>query len=299
MRLFDRIIQGAQIRVTSQDREKDSDEIKKVLLGSPKFVVDNVAEYYSTHEKEYWIFHEDFPYPRPPHELMWVEYEVPRTFYSKEKGVTEAPRPKELRLYFGAIVTEDEGYISIFGHYWTVYTPTENLRLYKGKVNCKFKIDPETGKLTDVRVPQEYYTDQKLSEDDISNMMYALHPVLMALSFMNCKNSEIVEVEVPPKLQKARVRRGKKPLSDFRVINLLPMGEKNVVRRTRKVYHYGENLSEVSIKISRGGSYAFYGPKYGKGLLFGKYEGMFWRSPVVGDTVPKYKLKVKETQEVK
>src|SRR5437667_10048509 len=57
------------------------------LHNRPRFVLDNVAEYYYHHDKEFWRL-KDFPYPMPPFEHVWLEYRVPRESYSREKGIT-------------------------------------------------------------------------------------------------------------------------------------------------------------------------------------------------------------------
>lgn len=102
---------------------------------------------------------------------------------------------------------------------------------------------------------------------------YYLHPILLAFSFRNCKNIEVVDVQAPVKLQKARVRRGKEPLVRYSVVNVLPLAN---LRSPRSRSVESADGQGVALHI-RAGNFAHYGEKFGRKKLFGKFEGMYWR----------------------
>jgi hypothetical protein len=236
------------------------------IANIPKFVVDNVAEYYYHHDKEYWRLL-DFPLARPPFQKMWVEYRVPKSSRSKELGdVTLHNEATDLR--FGCLIeTTDNGrsfvavgmyfeMSALKGHQWD--------RAGSEFFRVKFDLD-DNGNLERVHI------DKELDNDGVANMLYCYHPILMAFSFASCRNIELVTVTHPEKLQKSRRRKGRLPLCSYKVINILPMGYHRP--HSRSIEGSGEG---VALQIRRG-HYAHYGPQFNRGLLFGKYEGLYWK----------------------
>lgn len=88
--------------------------------------------------------------------------------------------------------------------------------------------------------------------------------LLAALNFMNCRNIEIVE----PRRPRAEARRLFRTGVTVNTISVLPTGKS--ARSDRQPSGDGVPLTSVR------GHFASYGPAYGRGLLFGKYEGRFW-----------------------
>lgn len=88
--------------------------------------------------------------------------------------------------------------------------------------------------------------------------------LLGALNFLNCRN---VSIETPqrPRPERRRIER-----TGVRVheIMVTPTG-----RSSRSAS--GEPLGMLPLTSVRG-HFSHYGPKYGKGLLFGKHEGRYW-----------------------
>jgi hypothetical protein len=278
----------------------------------PKMSVTNVAEYFYHHERERWA-PRDFPWPKPPFRNMWAEYKLPRTCWSREQGLNStsgyadgftpyfgcfvttnrafSPNEKSVTIReFSGNITIDEcepppGEFGIYGGVWYVDRQNRPKR-YGREVSLRFDIG-EDGKISKV-----YSQDHIMGDPQVEENVYLFYPVLLAFSFSNCKNIEVVEVRPPAKLNKARVRRGNRPLVSYKVINVLPFG-KSYAPSSRTVESAGEG---VALHI-RAGNFARYGDKYGRKKLFGKHEGMYWRPQAVvgtadaGVSVHEYEVK--------
>lgn len=93
------------------------------------------------------------------------------------------------------------------------------------------------------------------------------HLVLLgAWNFLNCRNVEIVEPTRPRAERKRIARTG----VSVGIINVYPAG-----KQTRSQGQDVQPAGGVPLTSVRG-HFAEYGERYGKGKLFGKYEGRFW-----------------------
>lgn len=283
MTLADILIENYQTSNIEESSRSDLDKktyrvINEGLVSLPRFVVTNVAEYYFHHEKEFWLL-KDFPYPRPPFDKMWIEYKFPKESRSSEVSGASLETPG-YESFFGAFVTSaEENTWILAGSTYAVAQGSHKVKIGPTEV-MRFDLDQD-GLINRVwrRVEDER------SVDAHTTMLYLFHPILMALSFTNCRNIEIVEVTATEKLQKARKKRGKPPKQPFKVINILPFGK--VFRSSNRTMVSEDGKIDF---IIRRGSYGKYGPKFGRGLLFGKYEGMFWR-PATKDRGRTYEVK--------
>jgi len=89
--------------------------------------------------------------------------------------------------------------------------------------------------------------------------------ILSTLNFMNCRNVELVE----PIRERAERRRIERTGVRVSVMNVYPAGKSSASR--------GEKGEPIGVPLSSvRGHFARYGDKYGRGKLFGKYEGRFW-----------------------
>lgn len=97
---------------------------------------------------------------------------------------------------------------------------------------------------------------------------------LDSLFFLSCKNVDIAARDPEPKQARlARKRYGDTP-HDYRyhVLVVRPAGSRSDAP--------AQEIGNMPRHVCRG-HFAEYGPKYGKGLLFGKYEGRFYVPPHV------------------
>jgi hypothetical protein len=235
----------------------------------PRMDVTNVAEYFYHHEKERWRV-TDFPLPIPPFNNMWVEYRHPKTCYSKEMGETSvAIYSKGYTPYFGCFVNKlsTKNMYSLTGTNW--YVSKKEIFRHGKEICLEFEIiDNELRPYHRLGLNPSPKVVQEFEEK-----VYFLYPILMAFSFGNCKNIELVEVQPPIKLNRARVRRGNRPLVTYKIINILPFGV-NYKPTSRTVS--SNDGHGVALHIRRG-NFAKYGDEFGRKKLFGKYSGLFWR----------------------
>jgi len=96
---------------------------------------------------------------------------------------------------------------------------------------------------------------------------WVLHPALLAISFAHCKNVSMPEESLPPKVLRARARRGKAPgFTKWRTLRIEPM-----TRILRKHQERGASV-KTALHICRG---HFKDYREGPGL-FGRVNGLWW-----------------------
>lgn len=259
-------------------------DILGIKFDGPKFVVDNVAKYFYAHDKEFWCL-SDFPMPRPPFDEMWIEYKLPKYSHSKELGDVKMFSPDDIDIHWGGFVAyggPDTWIIS--GSFWKVPKHLTNDRQPWHTEILTIKYTWKPGQIIDVWAPEN-----DIAKGDLASKFYAFHPILMAFSFCNCKNVEVVTVRPHAKLQQVRAKRGKPPFNEHRIINILPFG-KYFERGSRVVTVQEGGAEKLVIQIRRG-NYARYGAEFGRGLLFGKYSGMFWRPSIIKDSEKEYQVR--------
>lgn len=241
---------------------------RRALIDSvgPKIDVTNVAEYYFHHDEEFWTL-DQFVGCRPPLRACWVEYRYPKEVWSVAKGLHKVGAYDRGQVpYFGCFVSAlPDGYFELTGSLYYVHSRGLDLGL---RSSIQYHLSND-GKPDEFRVPEWMGDDD---DDARATLAQYLHPILLAFSFANCKNVETVEVVAPAKLQRARMRRDKRPLVTYKVINILPLAKMRSAPRTRTVESDGHG---VALHIRRG-HFAHYGEKFGRGKLFGRLEGTFW-----------------------
>jgi hypothetical protein len=97
---------------------------------------------------------------------------------------------------------------------------------------------------------------------------------LFACSLLHCKNVTEQERRLPRQQARARERKQLEPLL-WKTLKVSP------IRRTPTSAVHAHARAHVKRSHLCRGHFAEYGPKYGKGLLFGKHAGRFWVPPVV------------------
>ena len=249
--------------------------IHAIIGQAPKYDVSNIAKYFLEHKKEHWTLN-DLKYANPPFNKMWLEYRWPYTM-TKDGMIITTPPPNTHMYYGGCLIGGKEGtgvtgtYL-LLGQFWKWYNHTlecvfANALRFEVVNNmiCNIKsFDPLTG---------------VIRTDENGFVYYSAYPMLLAFSFANTKNVETITVSPSHKLNRARCKRGKVPHVSYKVINVLPFGKIHS-QQQRQV----RETDMLPLHI-RAGHFARYGPMYGKGLLFGKHEGMYWiPQTLVGDS---------------
>lgn len=293
------------------------DPILLGALGHPDLVrvsIRNVSEYFfEISDKEHWSLTDDFPCCVLPYESMWFEYPYPRKLNGANGVIDVADVVREAGMQFGIhmmTAREESGR-------WKMVADIYTLRKDRNQVNCEFTIRFELDETGHIVLPLSIYASEELVRDarEIMRLKRSgqlceiglpevvresistiptraedtdgflteqarsmLNPVFLALSLMNCKNVTTVDVPVNEKINKKRIRNNRPPLSSHKTIVIDGMRE--VVQRR------GGGSAAVVSAIRhhiRAGSFATYGEN-GRGLLFGKHVGTFWRPmTAVGD----------------
>ena len=94
----------------------------------------------------------------------------------------------------------------------------------------------------------------------------ALSVLLQAMTVLNCRNVEVLEPTSRPRHERRRIERTGVTVSEIHVTKIGKYRRHDGPRRLGD----GVPLSTVRGHVAR------YGDKYGRGKLFGKYEGEFW-----------------------
>ena len=275
--------------------------------GLPVILIDNVASYMLTGtDQEYWDLEKHFPNMSPPFSACWFEYKMPTKVHSKERGDTDlsnviphgrcgllmfAPGRDEVTL---APDSDDELPESVK---WVL---TFEMFLDLGERNCTAQgphgtwfvfIDAE-GQIVNTPLFQGFHEPEQTQV--VQDMMTFIHPALLAISFMHCKNVTLEHNEVPPKLAKKYERNhGVKPTA-YKTLVIEPL--KEILRREGRS---GEVGLQKAMHICRG---HFKDYRQGAGL-FGKYHQLVWHPSVVRGSkkgeVPPREIEVRVPVKVK
>lgn len=267
----------------------------------PVIRIDNVVEYYMLNEKCKWS-DEDFPNVAPPFENFILEYRLPENIHVNGKMY------KHPLAYSYWIAGYQTKYCEAGSLYYDVLVPEDGWMIFvqaDSTVDLKFQamifcnkygiLTPAfnfSGKMRSIRLllPDEHRVTLNESVDFFTTM---IHPQLLALSFMHCKNVKKEEVdpnkELPRRVLKYWEKKGKPKLKKYYTLNIEPM--KQVLRKEGKIEKYG---AKQALHICRG---HFKDYSQGKGL-FGKYRGLYWWEDCVkgdkrqGEIIKDYSLTV-------
>jgi hypothetical protein len=263
----------------------------------PVILIDNVAEYfYSGTDQEYWDLQKDFPNVAPPYPIFWIENKLQRKIVSKVKGESDLSQlltpDSKLGVLFNCMpvslarpaieshadhmeIPETAHWVFIIEQFvdWGRGDPPE------GPVGTITLWVNKQGLIVQPPCMRNFGTeDDKVLTEVLHNYMTWIQPAFLAICFMHCKNVRVVDEEVPTKLAKrTEERHGYKPSPHKRLI-IEPL--KQILK---KEGGSDKNGIAKAMHICRG-HFAEYGETYGKGKLFGKYEGKFWIPSTVRGT---------------
>lgn len=133
--------------------------------------------------------------------------------------------------------------------------------------------------ISELIVRHIYRTDSREASDEHGDHEFAIQviqadmiqPFLATMALLNTKN--ITTREVLPTRQQRREaeRKNMIPPATYRVLTVRVPGQDRTSSNDRNA----NDLSTAPLHIVRG-HMSRYGPDYGKGRLFGKYDGQFW-----------------------
>jgi hypothetical protein len=246
----------------------------------PVVLGDNVAQYYyEASDQEHWDLRYDFPNLAPPWPVFWIEHRLPRKIHSTE-GDTDLGiygcNGRTGALFFGAKVEDVIGEGIPEGTKWVLTAELfieyglERDRIEGPHGTCFFAIDG-MGRLLETPYMQSWAPAQY--NDLIRNLVAWLHPALLTICFLHCKNVRVEENPVPIKLAKryAERHRGLKP-TGFKTLVIEPL--KQILRTQGRSGTVGV---QKALHICRG---QFWDYREGRGL-FGKYHQLVWHDSTV------------------
>lgn len=252
----------------------------------PVLLIDNVSEYmYSGTDQEYWDLGKDFPNVAPPYPQFWAEHRTPRVIHSKEKGDTDiAALVPNGRV--GVLVTAyDVGSVALEteipqGARWVLlcellmdWGGACGKRYVDGTIGTICIIVDAEGRVMERPFMRSYCAPEH--NDLMCHYMTWLHPTLLAVSFLHCKNVRVDEHTVDkPLAKKFRARHGVEP-TGWKTLVIEPL--KAVLRHEGKADAQG--LAKA-LHICRG---HFRDYREGRGL-FGKYHVLAWTPMTVRGT---------------
>jgi hypothetical protein len=248
----------------------------------PVLLIDNVAEYYySANDQEYWDLTKDFPNLAPPFPLFWVEHRFPKRIHSKEGDTDVAaitPNGRVGALIFGSPIEGVRGDNIPDGAKWVIVSELfldygirrDDIQGPHGSIS--FAIDAE-GRLIDRPFMQSFAAPE--DEEIMRHFMGWMHPALLAISFLHCRNVSVIDNPVPVKLAKKFAAKN----------GFQPAAHKTLVIEPLKAILRSEGKSDEigvarAMHICRG---HFRDYREGPGL-FGKYHQLVWTPSVVRGT---------------
>lgn len=210
-----------------------------------------------------------FPNLAPPFPMFWMEYSMPQMFRA-EGRIDKNPNAgtKYGYLFSSQLAPENP---------WNVKWSIEVLLFCKDKIYSSGKITQpvgwrmgvdESGKLGTLNGEEAFETAFVTAtgtrlEAEAFYMLFA--PALLAVSFLHCKNVDLIPRE--PKIGNRKQRNRHAARVKYHVLQIEPM--KRILRKEGKAEETG---LKHALHICRGHFKDF---SKGKGL-FGKYQGMFW-----------------------
>lgn len=251
-------------------------------LSSAEAVIDvsNVAEYLHVGtDKEVWAWADDFPCMTPPFRRFVMTYRTPSRTRNAENGVRDLEASRDMLVVLSALdgdggdfpdarrarVVAAKGAPRVLGTELFMSDGDGFLGPYLGM----FLLDASG---VPTRPPQFVFGNLSSVPDHAREALItlcdvSLFPIALALSFMHCKNARMVEQPIPPKLAKARARRGDPiPLLGHHTLEIEPM--KRVLAEQGRA---GEVGLQQALHICRG-----HFKDYRESGLFGHYKGLFW-----------------------
>lgn len=262
----------------------------------PVFLIDNVADYlYTGTDQEHWSLDRDFPNLAPPFPMFWVEFKMARTIHSKEMGDTDVskwlPQGGRVGQLFVAVDREDAKGEGIPDNarwiYWCDMFADYGRResTADGPQGGMFLCVDADGRIIGNPWMQSFCAEDEA--DLMKNVMAWYHPSFLAISFLHCKNVQIVDEVINPKLAKRyRERHGVTPTA-YKTLVIEPL--KQVLKHEGRAHEHG--LAKA-MHICRG---HFKDYREGRGL-FGKYHQLVWHPSLVRGTKGKAAARVMEVK---
>jgi hypothetical protein len=252
------------------------------------FDIQNVSDYFWEHTEEFWDLKQMTL--APPFDFFATRYTLPTRVYSKEHGWTDFPKGSwgsECLTVFRVI---DHVPVSSYRqiHLSETDAQTGQPALVPGAkwhyavwlfIALKRTVQPpslwfmavdELGRLaTQAGGQPAFWIVESMADYQVTVIPVSyLHVSALALTFLHCKNVQVVD---PPPPTKKRLSRKRKFDVRYHRLKVHAIGQRR--------YQMSGSKTDIkqSLHIVRG-HFREYGPEYGKQKLFGKHSGRYWVS---------------------
>lgn len=273
-------------------------DARTLLAGMPQnltqaevLVIDNVSDYlFSGTTQEYWEWDRDFPCLAPPFPLFWMEYRAPTRIISDVRP--DNVMPGTMFHSCGALIQGDAWQQvpqAIQEEIHLHLPPTDSqqpawmLRLHTFIAREKHWIayigtrvsllDAEGHAIFFGPSPRYRATLDLLpyAQDDVRTalgmlMNGSLMPIALAISFLHCRNVQLVERRPTAKRSHARTRRHGQPYYRYHELVIEPM---------RRILRTEGRADEVGLRQALHICRGHFKDYRGQGL-FGKHHGIYW-----------------------
>lgn len=283
-------------------------QMENVIMRPDTVLVDvrNVSDYirdtYHAHDYEKSWVPKDFPNIAPPWEHAFFEWPPEFLEYraSLERcGAFIAGYAYDEGITPGALTSEADR-LKTEPRWFVTCSVVMKARLIKPRYMGSFALladqtgavctyeNSEVGSAPLLHAGTEAWNAQAAVVGSEHDLPQVCGPAFLGISFLHCKNVSTTLNEPPQRLQKKRVRKGKKPLKAYYTLAIEPMAQ--TLDREGAAKNTG---IKQALHICRG-HFATYSP--GK-PLFGKYAGTFWKPQHVrgskshGEIVKDYAVK--------
>lgn len=242
--------------------DADKDGMLEALCNEVEcFNVNNVARYIV--DKGGIELRDNIPMARPPFNSVWYEYNVWGGGYLKSLAV--------FNTFVGETRENDELLLEYSGVCFAEGISESHNKFIMVSNVFKWTCEPKGG------ICGVWLWDNKGEiiggkEQTLGAMRWtALAPMWLANSFMHCKNTVLEVVNPPDRLNYARLRRGKRPLISYRILDIRPINQ--ILEAEGRINQVG---LKKALHICRG-----HFKDYTDKGLFGKLHGLYWWSPYV------------------
>jgi hypothetical protein len=251
-RLADMVIATPPSRWLTIPNDRDVSEFIRKFQGEisivPVIDATNVMEFYARHDKVEWDYAADTPCASPPFPEFWVEMRCPEVMVTSRGPERRGPHDAEMLGFLVSAWENDGSPIGwclksgglgadklLEGVYWVLriqpITCIEGRPLWASY----YKAVPVAldGRIVDIDM--NIYSGLETTGLDLDQirelfreLSQGLMPLLLTISFMNCKNVSISPVEPDREINRERKKAGLRPFVRYHTINIEPM--KKVLR---------------------------------------------------------------------
>ncbi len=270
--LADEIIELPDVMQSSVGLAFNFRLIKTQIAQSQVILADNIAKYlFEDNDQEFWDIEKDFPNIAPPFPFTFIEFKEPSYIRSGRNVTTLQGRGGKVKSGVLIVASEVDDYKKLNKPRWSL-SFFVFAKAARGKhpllLTSLHLFCDENGKavIGERGIPFVLIPGMEIERAPGSAPDYLLFVPLLTLSFLHCKNVEIVKQDIPEKLNKARLRRGKHPKIQYHILQIHPI---------KKILETEGGIGEIGLKralhICRGHFKDF----TGRGL-FGKLQGIYW-----------------------